>query len=180
MRGLILTGGKSRRMGSDKAELVYHSLPQWRHAGDLLASCCEGVFWSCTTLQKERWKLGENGIVDRVPDEGPAGGLAAAFSLEPRGPWLVLACDFPYVTEGDLLALVRARSPAHDAVAYANPEDGLPEPFLAVWETPAQERLLSAVHRGNTSPRAVLRAGNPLVVYAREPNSLINLNCRAV
>lgn len=50
--GLILTGGKSLRMGKDKAQITYSTSPQWQEAADLLRPFCAKVYWSCTPEQK--------------------------------------------------------------------------------------------------------------------------------
>jgi molybdopterin-guanine dinucleotide biosynthesis protein A len=43
--GLVLVGGKSRRMGRDKAALAYHGgVPQARRTAALRAEVCERVF----------------------------------------------------------------------------------------------------------------------------------------
>src|SRR5689334_17312189 len=98
LRGLVLTGGRSVRMGSDKAALDYHGVPQWRYLGALLAEHCSQVFWSCTEAQRQAWSVGDRGLIDDIQGIGPAGGLVTAFRREPQTGWLVLACDYPYLS----------------------------------------------------------------------------------
>ena len=84
VRGLILTGGASSRMGRDKAEITYAQLPQWRALEEILRPLCAEVFWSCTPTQQAQWNIGERAIVDAVAGHGPASGLHAAFTFDAR------------------------------------------------------------------------------------------------
>lgn len=176
LRGLVLTGGRSRRMGMDKAALDYHGVPQWKHLGALLGEHCSQVFWSCTEGQRLKWGLGRAGLVDQIPGLGPAGGLATAFAKEPLSSWLVVACDYPYLGAEDLRLLVARRDLSADATVFKSSEDGLPEPLLGIWEPVAQRKLLHAVSRGQTSPRRVLETCEFVLVEAASPHSLQNIN----
>lgn len=52
MNALILAGGRSTRMGTDKSLLTYHHQPQWRYLYELLTPYCSTVFVSCRADQK--------------------------------------------------------------------------------------------------------------------------------
>jgi molybdopterin-guanine dinucleotide biosynthesis protein A len=156
LQGLVLTGGASARMGSDKAALVYHGEPQWRIAGNILRTCGAEPFWSCSASQASDWDLGRQAILDMVPGHGPASGLHAAFSRGDHCAWLVIGCDYPALEAQDLQQLVAARTVHFDAVTYLNPETHDIEPMITLWEPAAQQRFLQAFDRGETSARRVL------------------------
>ncbi len=95
--GLVMAGGDSRRMGENKAFIVYHKNPQVYEAVSLLNKICGNVFISC---RKEHGNL-FNSNIRRIHDldlaNGPMDGLLAAFQKYPDKAWLVLPCDLPFI-----------------------------------------------------------------------------------
>jgi molybdopterin-guanine dinucleotide biosynthesis protein A len=176
LRGLVLTGGASTRMGQDKATLVYGHAPQWRAVAALLAQCGAEVFWSCTAAQAAAWELGDRALFDLVPGHGPASGLHAAFSRAPEGAWLVVGCDYPHLEAPDLQRLIDARAPAVEAVTYQRDATAEIEPLLSLWEPAAQAQFLHAFAAGDDSPRRALRRCALQVLTPRTPHVLVNQN----
>src|SRR5258708_22440920 len=96
VEAFILVGGKSSRMGSDKALLELHGAPLIHRSADLL----NPLFARITLVgHPERYAdFRMPALVDRWPDAGPLGGIGTALAAA-RAPWcLMLACDMPFVT----------------------------------------------------------------------------------
>jgi len=152
--GLVLRGGKSRRMGRDKAALVYHERPEAERMFGLLATVCERSYYSVAFGTPDQ----ENAIPDLEPDQGPVAGLRAAAQHFPDAAWLVVACDMPRFDAAALAELVAARetrlagsAPSDSLAATAFiAGDGRPHPLAAIYEPAAQ----AAFEEG--SPRRVL------------------------
>jgi molybdopterin-guanine dinucleotide biosynthesis protein A len=155
--GLVLAGGESRRMGTDKGLLAYHRRSQRAHVASQLAPFCEQVFISVRVDQVESLEPGLTPLLDRHADIGPMAGLLAAFEAHPKAAWLVVACDLPFLTEATIAELIRARGTDWDAVAFAG-TDGRPEPMAAIWEPSIRVALLSAAASERYSLRDALRA----------------------
>jgi len=100
-RGLLLAGGRSSRMGRDKAWLPWQGKPLWRWTRDLLLDA--GA--------REVVVSGDLPDAGGVPDPMPGGGPAAALAhLAPRladGDWLVVPVDMPHLSPALLHALLR-------------------------------------------------------------------------
>lgn len=92
--GLVLCGGRSSRMGQDKARLMLQgqSLLQ-RGVALLLAAGCQQV-----------WAAGDYPDVPSLPDlpayrgRGPLAGVASALTRAPTARWLVIPVDMPGLT----------------------------------------------------------------------------------
>jgi molybdenum cofactor guanylyltransferase len=115
--GLVLCGGKSSRMGEDKGFLIYHNKPQYQHVFEMLQQCCIETYISCNAEQLQKIDEQFNTIEDDndYADKGPATGLLTAFSKHPQKDFLVIACDYPLLTEEEIkhfLDNIPARSTA--------------------------------------------------------------------
>jgi len=177
--GLVLAGGASTRMRSDKALLDYHGQPQMRWAFELLTKFCAATFISVRPDQREDpSRAGLPQIVDRQPGTGPIAGISAALQEHPKAAWLVLACDLPFLTEQTLQHLVAHRDPHKVATAYRSAHDGLPEPLCAIWEPSAREPVLAYLAGGKQCPRKFLIDSDIALLDLPERAALDNVNTR--
>jgi molybdopterin-guanine dinucleotide biosynthesis protein A len=177
--GLVLAGGASTRMRSDKAALDYHGQPQVRWAFELAAKFCAATFVSVRPDQRDDpSRAGLPQIVDRQPGIGPIAGISAALQEHPKAAWLVLACDLPFLTESTLQHLIAHRDPNKLATAYRSAHDGLPEPLCAIWEPGARDPLLAYVAGGKQCPRKFLINANTALLDLPERAALDNVNTR--
>ena len=177
LAGLILTGGKSTRMRTDKAALTYAGETQLERAHRLLAAVVDEVYVSVRPDQAGDAMRGRyRQIVDAYADVGPAAGIATALELEPRRAWLVLAVDLPFLTEQTLADLIAARDTGAVATAYSSAHDGLPEPLCAIWEPAAAESLKAALARDERCPRKFLIRSNARLVPLAATQALENIN----
>jgi molybdopterin converting factor subunit 1 len=177
--GLVLAGGASSRMRSDKALLEYHGQPQVRWAFDLLSEFCAATFVSVRPDQREDpSRAGLPQIVDRQPGIGPIAGISAALLEHPKAAWLVLACDLPFLTEQTLQHLIAHRDPQKVATAYRSAHDGLPEPLCAIWEPAAREPVLAYLASGKQCPRKFLINSDTALLDLPERAALDNVNTR--
>ncbi|QJW92271.1 NTP transferase domain-containing protein [Spirosoma taeanense] len=177
LNGLILTGGRSSRMGADKSRLTYHDKPQREFLADLLRPYCEKVFWSVNAEQAaELTGIGQPFIVDAFEVEGPLNGLLSAFQHDPTVAWLVVACDMPLLTSRSLDGLVAARMPTRPATAFYDSDGRYPEPLLSIWEPQSRALLQQALDEGNPSPRKILLMNDAALLTAPDVQELTNVN----
>jgi molybdopterin-guanine dinucleotide biosynthesis protein A len=175
--GLVLAGGRSTRMKSDKATLPYGGRTQPERVFELLMPFCARVFLSIRrdqagTFGREAFSL----LCDTVEGLGPMGGILSAFEAHPGAAWLVLACDLPYVDAATLGHLVRHRNREKVATAFASAHDGLPEPLCAIYEPRAAAALRDFVARGVRCPRKALMQSDTEILQPVNPRALDNVN----
>jgi molybdopterin-guanine dinucleotide biosynthesis protein A len=175
--GLVLAGGASTRMRTDKAALQYHGRPQLQWAFELVAKFCAASFVSVRPDQRgDAARAGHPQIVDRQPGIGPIAGISAALLEQPKAAWLVLACDLPFLTERTLEHLIAHRDASKIATAYRSAHDGLPEPLCAIWEPAAREPVLAYIASGKQCPRKFLIDSDTKMLDLPERQALDNVN----
>ncbi|MDJ0812493.1 MAG: NTP transferase domain-containing protein [Woeseiaceae bacterium] len=175
--GLVLAGGKSRRMGQDKALLMRNGQSQLGYVASLLEGVAERVFVSARPDQQddpERSRFAM--IADRYEDIGPIAGILSAMDEHPDADWLVVACDLPNVDADTLEHLVAHRGGSEPFTAYSSTYNGLPEPLCAIYSAGSDSVLRGFVEDGILCPRKMLINSDTALLQQPNPAALDNIN----
>ena len=168
--GLVLAGGRSRRMGRDKASLVVDGRTLAARAADVLAEVCEEVLVAAGGREVEGVPPSAVRIADG-PGEGPAAGLLGAARERPGRPLLVLACDVPRVPAA-LLAELALRIGRIGRPGADGPPDAVlprsargPEPLVAAYGPAALAALAEQVAAGENAVIRLLERDDLAIEY---------------
>jgi len=172
--GLILSGGQSTRMGTDKSLLDYKGKPQREYLFELLSKFCASVFTSCRKDQEVPALL--NPIVDAYTIQGPVNGILSAFRAHPKTSWLIVAVDMPFIDEAALQLLLDNRDENKMATCFLHMPDKFPEPLFTLWEPSAYPALLKFTSSGNISPRSFLEQHEVKMITPPDEKILLNIN----
>jgi molybdenum cofactor guanylyltransferase len=189
LQSLILVGGKSTRMGRDKAQIDYHGKPQWAYMSEILrgldfrfgmsyvSEIKAQYYVSCRFEQQENFNE-VNIITDTFMDLGPYGAILSAFRENPNVAWLVVACDLPLLDNATLQYLIDNRNPSKIATTFKSPvsTEGFPEPLITIWEPKSYPILLQFLSQGISCPRKVLLNSDIELLDAPNPQALMNVN----
>ena len=153
--GVVLTGGASRRMGTDKALVEVDGVAMaFRVAAALAEGGCDPVV--CQGGDAESLAaLGMTVLVDTRPGGGPVAGILDALSAAGAGSVVVCACDLPWLdgtTVKDLIAVADARPDADVVVAC----DAAGPHLAGVWRPGSRQLLEALVAGGIRSYRGAL------------------------
>jgi len=135
--GYILMGGRSRRLGRDKAGIKVDGMPLWRRTSWI----ARGELGSKPVLigdhlEPESYQ-GFGLLRDAKPGKGPLGGLVAALRHCQKEWTLVLAVDFPLMEPLDVRRLLSTRRSGFDVITLST--DGRMEPLAALYRTSTLE-----------------------------------------
>jgi molybdopterin-guanine dinucleotide biosynthesis protein A len=127
--GIILAGGKSTRMGHDKAFLQWEGKPFAQHVIDAAKPLCQKLLISGS--QPELHEFGYPVVEDLRQFEGPVTALASCFKHVDTKAVLVLSCDVPQITTADLENLGNHHQPEYDVTLYSF--QGKQMPLVAIY-----------------------------------------------
>jgi molybdopterin-guanine dinucleotide biosynthesis protein A len=164
--GFVLAGGRSSRLGQDKALLPWHREGNSRtlldHAIARLQRVCNTV-----SICADRTDLGrtEAVIPDTLPGSGPLGGIVAALEQSTTEWNIFLAVDLPLLPVEVLKALIACVKPAEPIPVSAGEHivcvipqlEGLPQPLCGLYRRILAPGLRRALETGNLKIMAALR-----------------------
>lgn len=157
LKAVILAGGKSQRMHSDKSQIVYHDeLSQQEYMAQLCSKLGIETYISKAHDFSDN-HIGDHAVIkDRLVAMGPFGAVLSAMISDPNAAWLVLACDLPYLDSVAISNLIENRDASKYATAYQLKAQPFPEPLLAIYEPRIYQRMLRFLSLGYACPRKVL------------------------
>ncbi|MEL7310103.1 MAG: molybdenum cofactor guanylyltransferase [Pseudomonadota bacterium] len=179
LNALILAGGHSRRMGSDKAGIEIDGQSLIARTFVLASEFCEVCRVSVRPDQmNDPLRAGLNPLPDTRPGEGPLAGILAAFESDPTADWLVLACDMPGLSREGIQWLVDAARdiPEAPAVSLTSPDSDLPEPLCAIWRPALSAPVVASLDAGRRCARKLLINAGAALVPAPSADVVANMN----
>jgi molybdenum cofactor guanylyltransferase len=178
--GLVLSGGASKRMHTDKAALRYQDSSWLALSVAKLDAVTRKTFVSIRAEQRhDPLRAGFNTLEDAVNCQGPMAGILTALQRYPEVAWLVLAVDLPVLHPDTLRFLIQQRDATQLATAFRSESDQLPEPLCAIYEPAAKTALESFVAEGKHCPRKFLLQHAVRLLTQPTSHQLDNINTPA-
>jgi molybdopterin-guanine dinucleotide biosynthesis protein A len=144
---VVLVGGRSRRMGRDKA-LIVADPAGGRTLTELVLDALSGVAAVALLSGRALPGLDVPAIADRYFDAGPLGGITSALAEVDTPLALLAACDMPSIVPAlPRLLLDRARADAAAPAVMCRSDAGL-EPLLSAWRPALALPVLRAALAG--------------------------------
>jgi len=179
LTGIILAGGKSSRMGQDKAFLRFGDCTLLEHLAFLLGSIFEETLIVVDQKDKlEGLVLGEANIYeDLIQARGPLGGIYTGLCYSKTKASCVLTCDMPWVDEVILRELVNFWGEDDDVLCLENPQGEL-EPFPGVYSRSSRHLMRLLLERGEAAMHRFLEVAiiKPLILKEEKIRVLTNMN----
>ncbi len=170
--GAVLTGGASRRMGTDKATMVVDGLSMAERSVAALNTAGAGSVVCVGGRLDELRRLGLSAIDEPHAGDGPISGILGALDAATEPCTVIIPCDLLEPDPAALAALAANLDAQPDFdVAFARVE-GVPQWVVGAWRPTARSAIGDAFTGG---VRAIRHALDGLqVCYVDSPASLAN------
>jgi molybdopterin-guanine dinucleotide biosynthesis protein A len=178
---VLLSGGESRRMGTDKATFFFRGKPLWQIQLETLRGLRPSeIFVSART--DPSWRPADvHFIADIPPLCGPLSGLAVSLAKIHTAYVVALAIDMPFMTQTYLRSLCDAVEPGRGVVAKIHHRA---EPLAAVYPRDAEIDFRSALAGNDFSLQNIVRhlvaAGKLLEISVTKQETLLFRNVNSV
>ena len=186
LSAVLVTGGESRRMGTDKATFVFRGRPLWQNQLELLRKLKPTeIFISAKTDPK--WRPHDVTFVGDVPPScGPLSGLAASMNRMSTSHLLALAIDMPWMSSEYLEFLCAQMEPGRGVLPKIGDRA---EPLAAIYPREAAFETAKTLAGTNFSLQClaydlvavgklrVIRVTHQKEKFFRNINELSDLEC---
>jgi len=182
IHGILLAGGRSSRMGTDKALLPVEGKPLIQHICENMLTLCENVTVVVASLQECRYAealaAGPHSRIrfaeDMFPGKGPLAGLHAGLSaMHDGGYGFVMACDMPYLSPALFRTMAGRLDGQADAVLCAG------QPFHAFYHKRAARAAEACLMQEKLRLQAFYEALHAVYVTPDDSGCFENLNTPA-
>lgn len=176
---VLLAGGESRRMGQDKATMLFRAKPLWEHQLETLRRLQPAQIFVSARADPVWRPPDVEFLRDEPPSRGPLSGIAAVLARITTSHLLAFAVDVPLMTPEYLRSLVTRVVAGRGAIPMI---DNRAEPLAAIYPREAVSEISFALSTADFSLQAVARAligvGKlaPVVVAAAEELLFRNVN----
>lgn len=179
--GIILAGGRSRRMGQDKAALEFDGVTMLTRIAETVSQRCAPVLVAAPTTSQAYRELSKESDLQWVTDEkegsGPLGGLVAALRVAAAaGAEVAFVCatDMPLIEAGLVDELVAGLTDSTDAVIAHDAQRD--HPMAGVYRTRVADTLEGLVDAGELRMGAAIDAVHTRRVSVSDENWLTNVD----
>lgn len=153
--GIILAGGKSSRMGTDKGLLSLNGKKIVEHISEALAQNTNTILVIANNTSYDF--LGYKVFQDIIKNCGPMGGIYTALEYSETENNMIASCDIPAVSSG-MIEYIISQTADEDALIPIH--NGETEPLCAVYKKTSANKIKEIINSGNYKMKDALKKLN--------------------
>jgi molybdopterin-guanine dinucleotide biosynthesis protein A len=151
--GIILSGGKSTRMGQEKGLIKLNGKPMIQHVIDHLDPICDQILISANATMYQ--DFGYPVFKDEINEIGPAGGIVSSLKHSKNEKNIIIACDLPFASTPFIRTLLDMSENYEITLPMSGPHY---QPLCAVYSKEVYAVFMECINKGIYSLQSIVKA----------------------
>lgn len=169
--GIILAGGKSSRMGTEKGLVEINHKKMIEYSIDQLKKVTENIIIISNTNKYNYLKYPV--YEDLIKDIGPIGGIYTGLCVSKTEYNIIVACDIPFIKSDIILSLIKN---IKDYEIILPVEDDKKHPLCAIYSKKIKDRIKKLIDRNELKLQRILSYFNTKEILFAGRTCFININ----
>jgi len=171
---VIFAGGKSSRMGEDKALLPFASFPTLtEYQYSRVSKLFKNVYISCKKSNK--FSFDANFIEDKDLDlYAPTAGFTTVFKHLKEEKFFALSVDAPFIDEDVISKLIQEDKEEFDAT-IAKTQKGI-QPLCGIYHRSLEPKFIKMIQENNHKLGFLLKKSHTYYCYFNNTKAFLNMN----
>jgi molybdopterin-guanine dinucleotide biosynthesis protein A len=150
--GIILSGGKSSRMGKDKGLIELNGKPMIQHVIDHIEPICDQVLISANDKAYEDFGYPVHN--DEINEIGPAGGIISCLKHSTNENNIIISCDLPFASTEFIRKLLDLSGDYKITLPKSGPHY---QPLCAVYSNEVYAVFMDCINKGIYSLKSIIK-----------------------
>ncbi len=170
--GIILAGGKSSRMGTEKGLIIYKNKPFVEHIIEAMSPLVDNII--IISNNKAYESFGFKCYEDLIKNTGPLAGIYTGLRYSKTDYNLIVSCDIPLVKTIVLQKLIDQKNDASEVIQLQS--QGKNMPLIALYKKSCEVIFMEELHQNQKKVQKALKKCNVKTVVIDESLEQVTAN----
>ena len=170
--GIILSGGKSARMGTDKGFLLLNEKPFIQYSIDALKPLVSEIIIVSDNPNYDSFGLKR--VTDITKDAGPVAGICSGLEASSTEYNLVLSCDIPLINTEILKNLINAIDDTSEIIQVES--KGKTMPLIALYKKQVKDSFNKLLKENERRLRVAIKTCNSKSIVLKNEHEICTMN----
>jgi molybdopterin-guanine dinucleotide biosynthesis protein A len=154
--GIILAGGKSSRMGTEKGLIIYKNKPFVEHIIEAMSPLVDNII--IISNNKTYESFGFKCYEDLIKNTGPLAGIYTGLRYSKTNNNLIVSCDIPLIKTVVLQKLIDQKNDASEVIQIQS--QGKNMPLIALYKKSCEVIFMEELHQNQKKVQKALKKCN--------------------
>lgn len=170
--GIILAGGKSSRMGTDKGFILLNETPFVQYSIEALKPLVSEIIIVSDDASYDVFGLRR--ITDSIKNAGPVSGICSGLEASSTAYNIILSCDIPFINSEIIQRLIEAIDETSEIIQIES--EGKTMPLIALYRKQVKEPFHKLLQQNERRLRVAVNTCNVKNIVLTKENAHFTTN----